>query len=179
MTPVAKQKSSSRRAALKDEDLQKKSHCDEAQARNEHLKVSARVEDSHLQLLAIYGGIEVVNKAIAKGNQEISSIETKSVMPRDRYSPSASTAKFSVEPGTKPTVKHKINNAFCIHATPIHEKKGPSILRKGRRIRSQQHSAVTTMTRLTVALVHTLRLVLMTIVLTCFLSMSKMSLLNC
>jgi hypothetical protein len=99
-----------------------------SQARNEHLNTPARVEDSHLQFLAIYGDTEVVNKVIAKGNQETSSIETKSAIPRDRCAPLASTTKVNVEPGTKPTVKYKINNTFCVHATSIHEKEGPSIL---------------------------------------------------
>jgi hypothetical protein len=128
ITPVAKKKFSSQRSALKVETLQKKSHNDEAQARNEYLKVSAKVEDSHLQFLAIHDGIEVANKAIARESQETSSIKTNSAMPRDRYAPTASTAKFSVGPSTKSNVKYKINNAFCIYATSIHEKKSPSIL---------------------------------------------------
>jgi hypothetical protein len=83
MTPVAMKKFSSRRAALKFEDLRKKFHYNEAQARNECLKVSARVEDSHLQFLAIHSGMGVVNKASARESQETSSIETNSAMPRD------------------------------------------------------------------------------------------------
>jgi hypothetical protein len=125
MTSVAKKKFSIQRAAFKFEDLRKKFHYNKAQSRNKYLKVSA---GSHLQLLTIHSGIGVTNKASTRDSQEISSIETNLAIPRDQYAPSSPSAKFSVEPGTKSTGKYKINNTFCMHATFISEKKGPSIL---------------------------------------------------
>jgi hypothetical protein len=94
------------------------------------LKVSAGVEDSCLQLLAIHSGIGVANKASARESQETSSIETNSATPRDRYTPSAPSAKFGVGPGTKATSKNKINDAFGMYATSLREKKTPTILHK-------------------------------------------------
>ena len=128
MTPVAKIKFSSRRAALKFEDLRKKFQYNKAQAWNEHLKVPARVESSSLQFLATHDGAGVVNKASSRVSQEISPIKTNSTTPRVRCAPSAPSSKFSVGPGSKSTSKNKINNAFGMYATSIREKKNPPIL---------------------------------------------------
>ena len=72
MTPVAKKKFSSRKSALKFEDLRKKFHYNEAQARNEYLNMPARDEDYHLQFLDIHSGMGVANKASARKSQETS-----------------------------------------------------------------------------------------------------------
>jgi hypothetical protein len=83
MTPIANTKFSSQRATLEFEDIRKKFHYNEAQDWNEYLKVSARVEDSHLQFLDIHSGMGVANQASARESQETSSIETNSATPRD------------------------------------------------------------------------------------------------
>ncbi len=128
MTPIANTNFSSQRAALKFEDIRKKFHCNEAQDWNEYLKVSARVENSHLQFLAIYSGMRVANQVSPRESQETSSIETNLTTPRDRHTPSAPSAKFGVGPGSKSTGKYEINIALGIYATFLRKKRNPSIL---------------------------------------------------